>query len=66
MPLGGTNLPIRNVRYTAAFGGKSDIEPTSPDAQSLTLAEMIRLGDRYQSDIAFRPPGCYAPRLKDC
>jgi hypothetical protein len=27
----GTNLPIRNVRYMAAFGGDPDIEATSPD-----------------------------------
>jgi hypothetical protein len=27
----GTNLPIRNVRCMAAFGGDPDIEPTSPD-----------------------------------
>jgi muramoyltetrapeptide carboxypeptidase len=26
----GTNLPIRNVRYTAALGGNPDIERTSP------------------------------------
>jgi hypothetical protein len=23
----GTNLPIRNVRHTAAFGGEPDIDP---------------------------------------
>jgi hypothetical protein len=27
----GTKLPIRNVRYMAAFGGDPDIEPTSPN-----------------------------------
>jgi hypothetical protein len=26
----GTKLPIRNVRYMAAFGGEPDIEPTAP------------------------------------
>jgi hypothetical protein len=26
----GTNLPIRNVRHTAAFGGKPDIDPAWP------------------------------------
>jgi hypothetical protein len=30
MSVNGTNLPVRNVRYTAASGGNSDIEPTSP------------------------------------
>jgi hypothetical protein len=28
----GTNLPIRHVRYTAAFRGNPDIEPTRPRA----------------------------------
>jgi hypothetical protein len=26
----GTKLPIRNVRYMAAFWGDPDIEPTAP------------------------------------
>jgi hypothetical protein len=26
----GTNLPIQNVRYMAAFWGDPDIEPTAP------------------------------------
>jgi len=29
----GTNLPIRHVRYTAAFRGNPDIEPTSPQGR---------------------------------
>ena len=29
----GTNLPIRNVRYTAAFEGNPDIERTSPQGR---------------------------------
>jgi hypothetical protein len=29
----GTNLPIRNVRYMAAFGGDPDIEPTWPEGR---------------------------------
>jgi hypothetical protein len=32
----GTNLPIRNVRYMAAFGGDPDIEPTAPNDQVWT------------------------------
>jgi len=29
----GTNLPIRNVRYMAAFRGDPDIERTSPQGR---------------------------------
>jgi hypothetical protein len=29
----GTKLPIRNVRYMAAFGGEPDIEPTAPQGR---------------------------------
>jgi hypothetical protein len=32
----GTNLPIRNVRYMAAFGGDPDIEPRRGSANELT------------------------------
>jgi hypothetical protein len=27
----GTTRTFRNVRYTAAFGGNPDVEPTSPN-----------------------------------
>jgi hypothetical protein len=30
----GTNLPTRNVRYMAAFGGDPDIELTAPEGRS--------------------------------
>ena len=40
----GTNLPIRNVRHTAAFGGKPDIDPG--------IVEMWRGGFRPNISVA--------------
>ena len=39
MSASGTNLPFRNVRRTAAFGGNPDIEATSPDDRVDPIAD---------------------------
>lgn len=65
----GTNLPIRHVRYTAAFRGNPDIEPTRPRAvldpkrpitlRGMETAGLVRL--KYRFDRRSRTAPCRGP-----
>jgi hypothetical protein len=51
----GTNLPIRHVRYTAAFRGNPDIEPTSPQGRVYPDPDVGRLGKLMTDLIPCNP-----------
>jgi hypothetical protein len=57
----GTKLPIRNVRYMAAFGGDPDIEPTAPEGRVRPGSDMHNCA--YARDRSLPPRGTVPGRI---